>query len=422
MKYFFILGRNPDLSILELCALLRSEGYTLSQGLAAPTSFIADISPSPSLQSLMTRLGGTIKIGTLIQEKPIRLEEPSLVSLLQNFLDTLFSQKNDRITFGFSAYTISQNKKKEKALASFLFRLGLSLKKLLKEKGYACRFVPCANAQAFLSSVSVQKNNLLPPNGSEFVFLEHGGAYFLGYTHVVQPFEEYSFRDWNRPQKNMEIGLLPPKLAQIMLNLSGCSPSKNHSILDPFCGFGTIVQEALLMGFLPPTGRVQGSDINAQTVLHAQKNLSWLAEKKHLSFPINNIKKTNATRLSRAFQRNSFDAIVTEPYLGPIIHSGERIPPHTIHALSSLYTDFLQEAFLVLKATGTLVLALPVWLQKNGSIFLPIDEVFQKVGFVQATLSSECAHFIHRSTSRNTILYSRPGQSVGREIVVLKKK
>ena len=40
--------------------------------------------------------------------------------------------------------------------------------------------------------------------------------------------------------------MLPPKLAQIIVSLSGTQPGQ--TVLDPFCGTGVVLQEALIMG------------------------------------------------------------------------------------------------------------------------------------------------------------------------------
>lgn len=416
MKYFFILGRTPELSILEICSVARAEGITLSDILTIPSALICTASPELPIEKFMARLGGTIKIGILIQKDAVDLKNPDILPFFEYFLLSNSTQKIDRITFGFSAYTLSQSKKKEKTLSSLLFRLGLSLKKLLKGKDTSCRLVPCSDGKPFLSSVSVQKNHLLPPEGSEFVCLEYGNAFFLGRTHAVQPFEEYSFRDWNRPKRDMNVGLLPPKLAQIMINLSGSSPSKNHILLDPFCGFGTVIQESLLIGF----SSVYGSDINPQIVSAAQKNLSWLAKKKNLVLPHDCVRIADATRLSRSFSPSSLDAIITEPYLGPVIRSGSVVSQKTMNELSVLYTAFLREAFRVLKKNGTTVLALPVWLWEHKKIFLPLEDILTSAGFLNAIFQYDCTCSLQK-TPRGTLLYSRAGQSVGREIIVLKK-
>jgi len=71
--------------------------------------------------------------------------------------------------------------------------------------------------------------------------------------------------------------MLPPKLAQMMINialtptLSQREREKNISIYDPFCGLGTILIEALNSGY----SNVYGSDLNEKMVEATSKNISF---------------------------------------------------------------------------------------------------------------------------------------------------
>jgi tRNA G10 N-methylase Trm11 len=57
----------------------------------------------------------------------------------------------------------------------------------------------------------------------------------------VQNIDEYSKRDYSK-DRDMQIGMLPPKLSQMMINLSG-----GKTIYDPFVGLGTVLIESLYM-------------------------------------------------------------------------------------------------------------------------------------------------------------------------------
>ena len=58
---------------------------------------------------------------------------------------------------------------------------------------------------------------------------------FLGQTLVVQPFKVLSKRDFGRPARDDHSGMLPPKLAQIMINLARRNDDiSTKTILDPF--------------------------------------------------------------------------------------------------------------------------------------------------------------------------------------------
>jgi tRNA G10 N-methylase Trm11 len=65
----------------------------------------------------------------------------------------------------------------------------------------------------------------------------------------------------------MNIGMLPPKLAQMMINLS-----LGNTIYDPFVGLGTVLIESVHMG----NNRVFGSDLNPRMVTTANDNLKNL--------------------------------------------------------------------------------------------------------------------------------------------------
>jgi len=95
---------------------------------------------------------------------------------------------------------------------------------------------------------------------------------------AVQDVEGYSERDYNRPSRDAKVGMTPPKLAQIMINLAGLKDG--DTVYDPFCGVGTIMQEALLNDY-----RVIGSDANSAQVENCRSNLSWISKKYILKHP-----------------------------------------------------------------------------------------------------------------------------------------
>src|SRR5690606_21491340 len=79
------------------------------------------------------------------------------------------------------------------------------------------------------------------------------------------------------------------------------------AILDPFCGTGVILQEALLMDYA-----VSGSDLNPKMIDYTLKNLDWLRAK-HPEGNVLTIREGDATAHQWA---DPIDAVVTETYLG----------------------------------------------------------------------------------------------------------
>ena len=147
---------------------------------------------------------------------------------------------------------------------------GLKLKKYFATEKISSRFV--ISKEKTLSSVVVTQNKLLT-RGIEVVLAADGDNILIGETLAVQPFKDLSLRDYGRPVRDDLSGMLPPKLAQIMINLAQVDPEK-AVIIDPFCGTGTILSEAVVLGYK----NLFGSDISLKAVEDTRKNISWLKE------------------------------------------------------------------------------------------------------------------------------------------------
>ncbi len=239
-------------------------------------------------------------------------------------------------------------------------------------------------------------------------------------TTAVQDFADYEFRDMQRPARDLVSGMTPPKLAKIMINLCS-SPFKgevrrgNESstpsnsplargrigiFLDPFCGSGTFLAEAALLGIK----KICGSDVSAKAVSDSQKNIDWLKEKYNLPQEAE-IKLCDIKNISACWP-NKFTSIATEPYLGSPIRGelsfmqAEKMQKE----LSGLYEIYLKHLSSVLEKNGTLVLIVPFFFVGTQKIKITLE--LKKAGLMAA---------------RPPILYSRPDQKVGREIYILKK-
>lgn len=405
MTYFFILGNNPTLSIAEIISVISGDIDRIQE--IEPEFLILETKKILDAGNLQKRLGGTIKIGQItgkmkadasdLAEKAVKILPPGL----------------KKIYFGFSVYNPGvRSKKTEERIKT----IALGMKKNLKKKGVSSRWV--SSKQPVLSSVIVKKNKLLT-KGAEIVLLTGKNGVLLGKTLTCQEFEEYSFYDFARPFRSIEKGMLPPKLAKIMINLSS-SPScqrRNKVLLDPFCGSGTILQQAALMGYK----NVIGSDKSKEAVIYSQKNLNWLVEKQKIQDKNIKIFQCDVRKLSEKLPVNSVDLVVTEPYLGPL-----RITPDNWQAiiknLSSLYIGSFKELKKILKPGGTMVVIFPVFKIKNKEHFLPILEELSKIGWQRRPLLPD---FLLKNkglsvTDRRSVVYSRPNQVVLREILIFK--
>lgn len=412
MKYAFITGRIPELSILEIKAVLSSQHIAPTSLSYTQSTLIATTEKPLDCTALIACLGGTIKIAEILDES-LTGEKDSDAEVLHTIIERFTDDPSLRVTFGFSVYSL-----RPPARLRFkeFERLGLSVKKSLRGSAHSIRFIMPKENDTTLSSVTVEKQGLLKKNGVELLLLLDGSRMQIAKTLAVQPFEEFSFRDWNRPAKSMDVGMLPPKVARMMVNLSEITPHSQSTLLDPFCGLGTILQEALLSGH----SHIFGSDISKKNIDATIKNLSWIAQEKNLSLTHVRTHVQDARSLTRSHKADSLAAIVTEPYLGPIVtKSGIKNLNSIIKELSALYLAFFREADVLLKKNGTLVIVFPVWLRGREKIFLPILQKLT-VGTL-SRVNLDVPDFGNR-TDHASILISREGQHVARELCIFKKK
>jgi len=385
MKYFFVLGNHPKLSLAGLVSVLGTSDYQLSGSVA-----IFEL-PDKDPAVLMSILGGTIKIGQI-----------KLATAKQNLAEDITKLILEKAGIGrkfFFGLSMYGGKFDQKAMA-------LSIKKGLQNQGIGSRWVQ--SREPVLSSVIVKTNKLLSSRGCEVVIIDNGTNLLLGVTQAVQEFAEFSERDYGRPARDSRSGMIPPKLARIMINLARVG--HEASILDPFCGSGTILQEAAVMGYQNLTG----SDISPSAIKATTENLKWLESGRSFKFP--KLDTADARKLSQTFPLKFFDAIITEPYLGPPLQgheTSERIK-QIIDELSALYQESFLELAKIIKPSVRAVIVLPV----IGGQRLPILERLAELGW---QIDNQFID-LYDDKKRQSFIYGREGQLVEREIVVLNFK
>lgn len=405
--YFFILGRNPELSAAELFSVFPGArwqeaifggGVLLLEGIADPTPF-------------MKRLGGTVKMGEVAGEWTEDAREGAQAHIAEALSRIPLSE--GKRYFGISAYRIRSSAK----LPSVhdLRQMGIAVKKQLREAGARSRLV--TSKEAALSSVIVQTNHLLD-RGAEFCLLFDQEKIFLGKTLAVQEFADASERDFGRPTHEMSVGMLPIQLAKILINMAGAP--LGSILLDPFCGFGTVVAEAAMMGYT----RLMGSDVERTMVDATRRNFDWLANQYRLNEAARELKlfPSPVEEISKHLPAHSIDAIVTEPFLGPVRPgSGVRDQVSGVSKnLSQLYKDAFREFAKVLKPGGKVVFVFPAFKQgntidKTSDLVLP---QIKKEGFQPIPLLPQLSAISYQLPAPLSLIYSRPSQKVLREIFV----
>jgi tRNA G10 N-methylase Trm11 len=381
--YLFVLGRTPKLAFLELQTLFpRVEKVTDDIAmLSNTTDFIAS--------DVMNLLGGTTKIVEEVGRVP---------ELTPDNLSQFLASPGHHIEFGISCYGTDDIPKS----------LAPAIKRDLKKKGISARYVAPKHGNT-LSTVSVDKSGI-----TELVIVKNNDGFLIGITVAVQPFESWGERDYGRPFSDPKSGMLPPKVARMIVNIARAVPlldwqPKQKTLLDPFCGMGTILAEGYMTGW-----RVMGSDSSADVVIKAQKNLAWLiSHNSNAGGGGGSITVTDATHVSEGILPHHVDAIVTEPFMGAtnIVNRSNitsDILKNIIKGLEKLYIGCLREWTKILVPNGLVILALPSYTLLSRTYFVnKVVDMCEILGYTIVV---------------GPIEYSRPQAIVKREFYVLKKK
>ena len=363
--YIFVLGKDRDLSLAELAARFPKSKFLVSGNDFA----ILDMEQAIN-QSEFNCLGGVIKVGEVTEIT----DRDGVARTVK--AELMRHHKGSKLDFGVSVYGWP-----EKNLRSLL----IGLRKDLSKEGKSSRF---AN-QNFLNLTTAQHKGI-QKKGVELLVAKSQDEFFVGPVVGIQDIDAYGVRDFEKPFRNMKVGMLPPKLAQMMINLTGVE----GKIWDPFCGTGTLVMEGLLMGH-----DMLGSDIDARVLEGAKKNIDWLIQ----VFGVTSKAELFAHDATQALEGKSFDAIAAEGYLGPPQPPDidpERLVP-LISDLTRLYAGFFS-ALKKMNCKKPVVIALPFFRCRGGREVELTDAIRQieSLGFKMGL----------------PLRYARPDQSVGRMI------
>ncbi|MBI1952211.1 hypothetical protein HYS42_00625, partial [Candidatus Saccharibacteria bacterium] len=411
-KTLVILGRQPAFGLAELESLYGAEHLQPLPGAA-----LLDV---PAEEINFQRLGGSLKIARLLSVLPGSNWRSAYDYLAANIPEHLDSLPKGTFTLGVSVYGLDVSVKK---LGADL----LSLKKIIRESGRSVRIVP--NKELELNSAQVLRNRLTHRGAWELLLVRAGNQTYLAQTLFVQNIDAYAARDQARPKRDARVGMLPPKLAQIIINLTigpveqkvrsnarldgaqGAAEQRNETykeyderaaeagtqrsakstggtagsasrqagasrirLLDPFCGTGVILQEALLMGY-----HALGSDIDPRMVDYAKDNIRWLVEK----YP--QIQGQVAIEVADATTHSwpHFSVVASEVYLGrplaalPLPDKLKEI----IQDVNTITKKFLANLAPQLKAGQSVVIAVPAWKTKNVFVHLPVLDRLTDMGY-----------------------------------------
>ena len=427
----FVSGKNWKLSLAELSAYLKAREIQFEIQYFSKEFFALDIGKSFGA-SAVDDLGGIIKIGEEKAKLPTQLLKEAFLdrnkqtqsqitqALASSSLVDEMAKSADRVLFGVSVYC---PEKTLRPLSGIIQRfMGSAVKDELAGYGKKSKFMGFSKDRMFaqLSHVEVLKKNLVENKGEVLLCIGREETWIATTIGVHNPFE-FQKRDIYKPNQR-KIFAMPPRLAKIMVNLSGCKPGK--VLLDPFCGVGTILQEALL-----ERAQVIGVDVNSWCVKAAEENLEWLTKEYSLKDAAFRVIQGDVGRLAQKVGQETVDCIVTEPDLGPALRQVPTGPyaQKIIQKLEPLFFGFSEAAYRVLKSGGRMAFVTPYILSRSGQeITMPISEKLETIGFrriepFSKDIFAESARGPEELVELRSLIEMDERHKIGREIHVYEK-
>ncbi|MCL5410704.1 MAG: hypothetical protein M1324_02495 [Patescibacteria group bacterium] len=420
-SFVFVLGREQGIALEELKAVLFRFDFCFDIYKITANLVFANIDnfTISDADSVMSALAGTIKIYKL--ESRV---DKDIASQISSMFRAHKTDSEGKINFAISYFGRGFSRQNINSIA-------LTAKKQLKGD-FSLRYVESRDSSE-LSSILSLKNNLLT-RGIEFGLFDDS----IGVMIALNNPEEWSKRDYDKPAADKYSGMLPPKLARMMLNITLAelrtenlelrakslelsetqSPKAERSkiavlpkplVLDPFCGSGNVLMEGMLLGC-----DVVGSDISDKAVEDTKKNLDWLVGECQISgmqqiFQANAVEYNFSQLVNKKYDRT---IIVTEPFLG----EPKKFKP-TYNAaigeylkIKELYINFLKNIKQLAADNRQLAICIvfPLVETVDGrrfSLFKESVDEIKELGYTQI---------------RQSMTYGRDYQVVKREIVLLK--
>lgn len=364
-QIFFILGRNPKLSYHEVLEFLKARNRNFEEILFQDNILILQVPKDERIE--IEEFGGVLYIGQV----NFQGNEPELIT----YLATKEIIPSDKFSFAIHGNMDPQPLKDKFKLMKKRTSLKHG-KKLLKFQDGTKTENPKADYQILFHATTDQRQPT-----SETVYL--GIA-----TQSSDP-KESEKRDMQKPIRREALAI-SPRLSKILVNLSGAKP--HDKLLDPFCGVGAILSEALIKKI-----NVYGIDKDAQAIKDAEKNLTWLKQ---------NYKITTKYNLENLDSRKTpdlqFSAIATETPLGKLLTKkpSDNQAKQTIQNFEALIIPILTRLNKCKKPSAKIAITFPSIRNHH------VD--FQKVAY-KSNLKIYLA----------PIPESRPDQFISRDILVL---
>lgn len=399
-----ILGRQPTIGIGELESIYGDQNLQVLW----PHACLIDTE-----KMNVSHFGSILKTGEVVLEIG-STDWRKISEKIFNLFVSDFSDSKNKITLGISVYN-------SKIEPSEIQKTASIIKQKLKQTEVSVRVIPSKTA-ALSTAVSHNNKLGLSDNKIEIIVIIKNNKAIVAISEGAQNITAYAKRDQNRPKRDAFVGMLPPKLAQTMINLA-VGPNqpqiwlqnrdfakidgKIPKLLDPFCGTGTVLQEAILKGFT-----AYGSDLNPKMVDYTKENIKWLEKSFRPHGKFGSVETADATTNTWDYA-NNLSSVVCETYLGQPFSA----PPspqklaEVRENCNKIISNFLKNLASQIPEGTQICIAIPAWRQKNGEFsHLPLVDFTQKLGYNRKEFMR---------VNPQDLIYYREDQVVARELLVL---
>ena len=321
------------LSVLEACAVL---GRSVKRA-EAPAERVSALQVDHLGPDLIAELSGTHKCG------PITEVVEGASSEQRKLVDLLLAHLEEKSNISLSGYDVAEDDYEDlvRSLLDGLRSEGLRKVRLLRPDGN-----------------ELLSEQVLARRAADVIAFPYHGGFALAPTVWVPDSATMRRRGTGRPAPHPDIAL-SPRLARTLVNLAGLRPGQ--TLLDPFCGAGTILIEAYRKSL-----RCLGVDSRASRVQEARENLRWSIG--GVDARGYDIRKGDARDLPRMLRGTKVDAIVTEPLLLPKLDARPRtVTARALIAESAgVYNDALASMAECVQSDGRIVVVVPVVQTMDG--------------------------------------------------------
>lgn len=349
-KRFLLTLSFGDASIIELESLEKLQGLEF-EILAAKSGTAMIECTELAAYRLISRVGGAYKISRILAQD------------LSSALEAMVLPFNEKFDWTISGYECSSEilSNAKDTLREFLKSRGLGRSKFLEPEIFSNVGEKIRVSE--INAREVQSRIIHPEDEREGVELVvHGdllGKPVYAQTVETTNYLSYEERDLMRPYQD-PTKTLNPRIARMLVNMA--VTSENTRLLDPFCGLGTILQEALICRF-----DVVGVDRDQRNIHMTRENLQWIKRKYKLGSKEANLFAYDARRISSA-RMPKVNAIASEPILLPVFkkNPSPADSKNLIDRVATQYDRCLKEFCSILEQARRVVITSPILIDSSG--------------------------------------------------------